>query len=437
MRNPPPTHRLSKRTKRLAISLAAACLGLLSVQGGCGKDKGQRRQEAPKQGVVGQVAEIQGEATWSIGPDGNKTSLKVGDEVRAEWTVHTSRGATLAVKLSNGHLWTLGEEQSKLVSTVAALTLPRVREGALAQVADLGGKKGTDRTSAAGLHHERTLGTKASPTSAMALEASEGERPRTGEASPPREEDQKPEESDKTRTDRGRSTKNVDLPAGRGPTRGAQTRPPTTRHGGRTGLGLKGLLGEGDKPKTGGALGGPGGGGFGSGPSAPRQKPALDSDTPKAPAPKAPAPKAPAPKAPAPKAPAPPPPPPPKPETAAARPSPSKGEEDRLSPESQPKDIRKAEKGQTLANRPALKDLEAALASIRPRVTQVLVRERLTGTLLVKLTVDGPSGRVTGVNVGTRPSTDPVCKAVLRAVANVAMPKARQPYTAPLQVKLP
>ncbi len=145
-------------------TLLCLCLaGALSL-GACSKKKGEGGRKAPTSGVVGKVVKLQGEVTWSAGKAPKRTPLKVGDPIRAEWTVHTGRDARLTVRLDNGHLWTLAGELDKRVSTVKALTLAPVREGALTQVSDLGSRGGKDRTAAAGLHQEMSVGKSAVAT---------------------------------------------------------------------------------------------------------------------------------------------------------------------------------------------------------------------------------------------------------------------------------
>lgn len=448
----PSPRRANRPSSRLTL-LTVACLCLGGVLVTCGKDRGPSRLEAPKEGVVGRVTEVQGEVTWSLGAQGQRTALRVGDEIRAEWTLHTATGAALAVQLRNGHRWSLTEDQSKQVSTVAALTLPPVREGALTRVADLGGKKGTDRTSAAGLYHERTVGTKASPTSGEALADSE---PKDAEQGDKRLDESpgalRPDNDKKATPDSaGASPSPPGAPKAAGGTVGRQpklaergvtrqTRPPK-RAPEKALNGLFGSRGLGAPIKgSGGAAnvgrGGVGQGGAGAGPGAgtggfgvksgqgrygsgrksePVSRPMgtdgkLRQGQSRAPAP----------------------PPPPVTTPAPRRPVPQAKAEDAPKTESRTEG---KESAQSAA--PPAAQVQAALSAKRAGIAEVLKKQGLRGAQQLTLQVDGATGRVLAVTIGGRKPDDAACKAVLQALHGVSLPRAANPYLAKLEVTIP
>jgi len=147
---------------RIPSLLAALVAGGLVVAG-CAKKQPHREAKKHK-GVVGKVVTIQGEVTYTESSSKARKPLKVGMELRAEWTVQTGRDAKLSARLINGHLWTLSGELSKKVSTIAALTLPPTKEGAYDKLTALGTRDGMDRSASAGLHQEHTAATKAAPS---------------------------------------------------------------------------------------------------------------------------------------------------------------------------------------------------------------------------------------------------------------------------------
>lgn len=171
----------SRRAPRVTLSLAIA---LVTGAAGCGKKPARQAQAAPTHGVVGRVLSVSGKVTWSAREDGPETPFKPGDLVRAEWTVRTGPDAAFRVRLRNGHLWQLGANVVKRVSSARGLTLPPVRDTALGQLADLGSGSGKDRTSAAGRAQEHSVGSPAAPThpSQLAVAMGPPEKPSDGEA---------------------------------------------------------------------------------------------------------------------------------------------------------------------------------------------------------------------------------------------------------------
>jgi len=131
---------------------------------GCSRTKARKAAAAPATGVVGKILRLKGTVTYSLGPKGERKPLQQGMDLRAEWIVHTGPEAELTAQLSNGHRWTLSGDLSKRVSKIHALTLAPAKEGAVAQLTDLGTRHGKDRSAAAGLHQERTAGSKAAPS---------------------------------------------------------------------------------------------------------------------------------------------------------------------------------------------------------------------------------------------------------------------------------
>ncbi len=156
------TRQLKRRTLALMLILGLICVA------GCGEKQARRAAVAPSKGVVGTILRVQGKVTYSLAPGGDRTPLTPGMKLRAEWTVHTGPGGGITAQLSNGHRWTLAGDLSKRISKIHALTLAPVKEGAVAQLSDLGAGGGKDRSAAAGLHQERTAGSKAAPTRAPA-----------------------------------------------------------------------------------------------------------------------------------------------------------------------------------------------------------------------------------------------------------------------------
>jgi hypothetical protein len=155
-----------KQLTRQPILLAATLILGLAVATGCGKQPTSKAAVAPTQGVVGKVLQVRGKVTYSLEPGAVPKPLTPGMDLRAEWTVHTGSGAEVTARLSNGHRWTLAGDLSKRISKIRALTLAPVKEGAVAHLSNLGARSGKDRSAAAGLHQERTAGSKAAPTRA-------------------------------------------------------------------------------------------------------------------------------------------------------------------------------------------------------------------------------------------------------------------------------
>jgi hypothetical protein len=146
-------------TARLTLGL---CLALAAGPGCKGNSAG--RESGPRPGVVvGQVLRVQGQATYRT-PGGSATALKVGDLVRAEWTLRTAAAAHVTLLLRNGHEWRMGEDLEKRAGALAALRQPAVKRGALDRLDAFGSPTEIDRASAAGTYQERSAGTKAMVT---------------------------------------------------------------------------------------------------------------------------------------------------------------------------------------------------------------------------------------------------------------------------------
>lgn len=349
---------------------------------GCSGKKPPARSEAPRAGVVGQVTTLRGEATWSVGASDARTPLRVGDAVRAEWTVHTGPGAQLTVRLQNGHLWTLDGDLSKRVASVQALTLPPVREGALAQVTDLGGRAGTDRTSAAGLYHEMAVGTKASSTRGDQIAAQPAPEPSRDPTLDEAPRDTKP--GAKGFTD-GRAKAD---PEPRRPPPPTVASPQPARRPAEAGLGLKGG-GAGatasSAPRGGGTSRSPQGGGGGG----VRREPASKS---------------------------------------GAKQSPKKAfAHDAEKPAAAP------------PPQPAKPNPAAVLTVLGPhqaRIAAVLRQHGLTGRHQVRLLVDGDRGRVRAVWIIGQASSHPACAAIQRLLAAVPLPRTTGLYRQDLVVEV-
>ncbi len=236
----------------LKCGLAALLLSLLPITG-CGEKPSSKAAAAPLKGVVGKVLSVKGKVSYSVAPSTERKPLAPGMELRAEWTVHTGRDAELTAQLKNGHRWTLAEDLSKRVSGIRALTLAPVKEGAVAQLSDLGGGGGKDRSAAAGLHQERTAGSKAAPTRAPSPEPAtlDETAPTGGKPAPmttaPMGLRIRRRGKKKTRTTPKTTSRNR---SGNRSYRSATMRPPRRR------APLDGLIGGGARPGGGGNRGG-------------------------------------------------------------------------------------------------------------------------------------------------------------------------------------
>ncbi len=163
-------HQLIPQPTRRTLLAALLLLGATGTPGCGDKPTSKAAMTAPTKGVVGKVLSVRGTVTYSVEPGTKPKPLTPGMDLRAEWTVHTGRGAEVTARLTNGHLWVLSGDLSKRITKIRALTLAPVKEGAVAQLSDLGAIDGKDRSAAAGLHQERTAGSKAAPTRAPRLD---------------------------------------------------------------------------------------------------------------------------------------------------------------------------------------------------------------------------------------------------------------------------
>jgi len=163
-------HQLILQPTKRTLLAAHLILGLASTPGCGDKPTSKAAMAAPTKGVVGKVLSVRGTVTYSVDPGTKPKPLTPGMDLRAEWTVHTGRGAEVTARLTNGHLWVLSGDLTKRITKIRALTLAPVKQGAVAQLSDLGAIDGKDRSAAAGLHQERTAGSKAAPTRAPRLD---------------------------------------------------------------------------------------------------------------------------------------------------------------------------------------------------------------------------------------------------------------------------
>ncbi len=372
----------------LCVVMTGALTGASTLLPACDKDKKEARREAPQEGVVGRVVALQGRVTWSASPTGPRTALKQGDEVRAEWIVHTAPGARLSVRLENGHRWTLAGDLSKRVRKVRALTLPPVRQGALGRVADLGGRGGMDRSAAAGLHHEMSAGRSAVATRADQVEAPDttvekesDNKTKKAEAPPPVGKkgfaDEKLDEARQTRRRRTPSRRRIGR-APRTPRRRPKSAPLELPRGG---LGGKGG-GAGRVKESRGGGGGGGGGGDGA-----RVRPATETATPR----------------------------------ARPRPTPRKPRRPAA----------------TSAPRKPSASPARRLAPRKARLTACLKRHERTGAQVVFVIVAAKTGKIRAVFAsGTQP-TSPLGRCLRAALAGVTLPARASSYRVrvPLYVK--
>lgn len=401
----------SIRALALCVMLPGAVLGFgaATLTTACTGSKSGSPGRAPTEGVVGRVTELRGEVTWSVGDPLQRTPLNVGDQVRAEWTVHTGPGAALTVKLSNGHTWSLSGGFSKRVSTVDALTLPPVREGALARASDLGGRRGKDRTAAAGLHHERSLAKKAAPsrledeTGAAGVPLAEGTDGDKGKEEvshePAAAEDQPSAAPRPTAAPTDKRT--PDMPrrqlvgGAMAPARGASHTGTTVKEG---------LIGRG---YGGGAV--PGGGAAPMRPADVRTMERLPSQAPR-----------------------------PQPQPPPRRPTTGSVPEASPSPPAEPKTVR-ADKAaeQPQVQRPPDAKIRQALLPHLKTLRAVLGQHGLSGPVTLVIYVDGVSGRITAVQVVGKSATEPVNVALKRAFARVTLPRAKGPYLYRYPLRVP
>jgi len=355
--------------------------------------------------VVGVVAELEGEVTYRVGESDFKEPLSVGQEVRAEWTLHTGPGSRITVTLSNGHTWALAAGLSKRLSEVEALTLAPVREGFLARASDLGAGRGKDRTAAAGLYHERHMAQKAAPTR-INVDLDE-------KTSAPSDEPAPEEVAPGLANEDTGGAPPAQAPA----VPAAPLEEPGRREASKTGTLRRPQPTTAPKPDpkaleqlTGSSVGAPGGGhvtGAG-GASLPPQKVSGVGAQPK---------------------PAPPPPPRLPPTTGQA---PTRGPG--------PKDSRGAKvetaDAPDLQQKPSDKQVREALAPFMRRLENILKKHGHKGNVTLVIHVNGSNGNVIRILVNGKAAEPPLFRELRRAVANAKLPRSQRNYSHTLHVSL-